>query len=281
MMRSDDKHQRLLSVLPAPHMHGPFSTCGIMLDVIIALLPLLLWACYIFGMRSLTVTAVSVAACVLIELLFTLVRRQKATITDLSAVVTGMLLAYNLPHTIPLWMPIIGAFFSIVIVKMLFGGLGKNVVNPALAGRACMLLSFSTAMTVPPVITRLGFFESYLPSDGLSGATPLSALLTPAKDGIGKVKPEDLLDMFIGNESGTIGEVSALLILAGLLYLLIRKVISWHIPVSYLGTVALLTFFLPAKGFDRFDYLYTLAHLCSGGLMLAAVFMATDYVTCP
>lgn len=281
MMSHDEKHEKLLSVLPAPHMHGPLRTSGIMLDVIIALLPLLLWACYIFGMRALTVTAVSVVSCVLFELLFTLVRRQKTTVLDLSAVVTGLLLAYNLPHTIPLWMPVIGAFFSIIIVKMIFGGLGKNVVNPALAGRACMLLSFSAAMTVPPVVTRLGFFESYTPPQNLSGATPLSSILTPAKDAIGKVRLEDLFEMFIGNESGTIGEVSALLILLGFLYLMIRKVISWHIPVSYLGTVALLTFFLPARGFDRFDYVYTLAHLCSGGLMLAAVFMATDYVTCP
>ena len=275
-----DSEQKLYQVSPSPHVRSASTTQTIMLDVLIALSPLLLWACYVFGLRALTVTLISVASCLIFELLFCLITKRKISVGDLSAVVTGVLLAYNLPHTIPFWMPVIGAFFSIVVVKMLFGGLGKNIVNPALAGRACMLVSFSSAMTVAPVLTRLGAFEGYLPPEALSGSTPLSAVLMPSDNGA-QISLDALFDMFIGYECGTIGEVSALLILLGFLYLLIRRVISWHIPVFYLGTVMLITFLLPAKGFERFDYVYTLAQLLSGGVMLAAVFMATDYVTCP
>ncbi len=275
------KKTRLLTVSPAPHMHAPKSTRMIMLDVIIALIPLLIWACYVFGFRALSVSAVSVLSCVLFELLFELITKKPISIGDLSAVITGLLLSYNLPHTIPLWMPVIGAFFSIVIVKMLFGGLGKNLVNPALAGRACMLLSFSSAMTVPSVLVKLGAFENYIPTEGISGATPLSSILTPPSEGTMTLSFEAVLNQFIGYETGTIGEVSAVLILVGLIYLLLRKVITWHIPLSFLATVALITFVLPDSGFERFDFMYVLTHLFSGGLMLGAVFMATDYVTCP
>ena len=275
-----DQNNTLFVVSSSPHMRAPDTTRSVMLDVLIALSPLILWGCYIFGMRALTVTLISVASCVLFELLFTLLTKKDVTIGDLSAVVTGVLLAYNLPHTIPFWMPVVGAFFSIVIVKMLFGGIGKNIVNPALAGRACMLLSFSSAMTVPPVLIKLGLFEDYIHSDGLVGSTPLSLILDPS-DASASFADAKLLDMLLGNECGTIGEVSALLILLGFVYLLIRKVVSWHIPLSYLGTVALITYLLPPAGIDRFNYSYVIAHLLSGGLMLAAVFMATDYVTCP
>lgn len=279
-MTVEQKPNKLFCVSSSPHLRAHDSTRTVMLDVLIALCPLLLWGCYIFGMRALTLTVISVASCLLFELLFNLITKKEITIGDLSAAVTGVLLAYNLPHTIPLWMPVVGAFFSIVVVKMLFGGLGKNVVNPALAGRACMLLSFTSAMSVSPVLTRLGLFESYLPPEAVSGSTPLSLVLNPESTVI-SLSNKELFDMFMGNECGTIGEVSALLILLGFLYLLLRRVISWHIPLTFLGTVALITYLLPAQGFERFDYTYTLGHLLSGGLMLAAVFMATDYVTCP
>lgn len=270
---------RLLTVSPSPHMHSPKTTTVVMLDVIIALVPLLIWACYVFGMRALTVTAVTVASCVLFELLYCLLLKKPLTIRDLSAVVTGLLLAYNLPVTIPLWMPVLGAFFSVVIVKMLFGGIGKNIVNPALAGRAFLIASFASAMTVKNLSGRLGFFENAADEMILSGATPLNTVLV--KTGEITFDLEGVKNAFIGYESGVIGEVSGLLIALGLVYLLIRKVITWHIPVAYIGTVAIFTYLLPPSGFARFDIYYTLTQICSGGLLLGAVFMATDYVTCP
>jgi electron transport complex protein RnfD len=256
------------------------STAGMMTDVIIALLPLLLWACYVFGLRALTVCALSVLSCVLFELLFTLITRKKITVLDLSAVVTGLLLAYNLPHTVPFWIPILGAFISIVPTKMLFGGLGKNLLNPAAFGKTLLLGCFFTVVCVPSAITRLGLFDP-LPVGEPLGPSPLSALLTPPADGISALNLNSLFDSFIGYERGNIGDVSSLLILAGLAYLLLRKVVSFHVPLTYLGTVALLTFLVPAQGFERFDVLYALSHLCSGSLMLASVFMACDPVTTP
>ncbi len=279
-MTQEQSSPHLLTVAPSPHMHSDHTTARIMLDVIIALIPLLIWGCYNFGMRALTVTLVSVLSSVLFEFLYTLLLKKPCTVGDLSAVVTGILLAYNMPTDIPLWMPIFGAFFAIIVVKMLFGGLGKNFVNPALAGRAAMLASFSSAMSIPAVLPKLGLFENYVRPSVYSTATPLSLAIAPDIQNH-TVSQDTLFEMFIGNESGTIGEVSAFLILISFAYLLIRKVISWHIPVTYLGTVAAITFLLPANGFTRFDLGYTLAHLLSGGLMLAAVFMATDYVTCP
>ena len=267
------QEKKLLTVSPSPHMHSKNTTTIVMLDVIIALLPLLAWAVYVFGWRVLLVTAVTVGSSVLFELLWCLILKKPVTVGDLSAVVTGLLLAYNLPSTIPLWMPVLGAFFAIVIVKMLFGGIGKNFANPALAGRAMLMISFSSDMMVAAGIR--GFFSGEI----ISEATPLSTALDPAKFNFNGYK--GVLDMFLGREPGVIGEVSAALILVGFVYLLIRKVITWHIPVAFLGTVALVTFFLPAQGFNRFDLVYTLSHLCSGGLMLGAVFMATDYTTCP
>ncbi|MBQ8236060.1 MAG: RnfABCDGE type electron transport complex subunit D [Clostridia bacterium] len=281
MTEERTKKAHLLMGSTAPHTRSPKSTHIIMLDVIIALIPLLIWACYVFGLRVLSVSAVSVLSCVLFELLFDLITKKPLTIGDLSAVITGLLLAYALPHTVPLWMPVAGAFISIVIVKMLFGGLGKNLVNPALAGKACMMFCFSSAMTVPSVLVKLGAFEKYIPVEGAWGTTPLSSILTPPSEGTMALSFESVLDQFLGYETGTIGEVSALLILVGFVYRLVRKVITWHIPLSFMATVALITFALPDNGFERFDFMYMLTHHFSGGLMQGAVFMATDYVTCP
>ncbi|MBQ9468544.1 MAG: RnfABCDGE type electron transport complex subunit D [Clostridia bacterium] len=278
-MNAPDSKPHLLTVSPSPHMHSPRTTSIVMLDVIIALVPLLIWACYVFGMRALTVTVITVGSCVLFELLYCLIMKKPITVYDLSAVVTGLLLAYNLPVTIPLWMPVLGAFFSVVIVKMLFGGIGKNIVNPALAGRAFLMASFASAMTVKTLSARLGLFGSVTDEMILSGATPLKAVLQ--NTGETTFDFETVKSAFIGYESGVIGEVSGLLIVLGLVYLLIRKVITWHIPVAYIGTVALFAYLLPPSGFARFDIYYTLTQVCSGGLLLGAVFMATDYVTCP
>ncbi len=280
-MNNNQPEKNLLTVSPSPHMHSSNTTSAVMLDVIIALLPLLVWACFVFGLRALTVTVITVASCVLFEFLYTLILKKPITVTDLSAVVTGLLLAYNLPVNIPLWMPVLASFFSVVVVKMLFGGLGKNIVNPALAGRAFLMLSFASAMTVPagiPALQKAGIFGNITNSEILTGATPLVSVLDSSEY---NNSFHTVLDMFIGNEAGVIGEVSVLFILIGFVYLLIRKVISWHIPVAFIGTVAVLTFLLPDSGFEQFDIVYTLSHLCSGGLMLGAVFMATDYVTCP
>ena len=279
MNANEKPEKQLLTVSPSPHMHSARTTTVVMLDVIIALIPLLIWACYVYGMRALTVTVVTVASCVAFELLYCLIMKKPITVVDLSAVVTGLLLAYNLPVTIPLWMPVLAAFFAIVIVKMLFGGIGKNLVNPALAGRAFLMLSFTKVMNDIPEVQRFGLFGS---TNGalISSATPLRALLDP-KSAVVCSMDTTVKDAFLGFEPGVLGELSGLLILVGLAYLLIRRVITWHIPVAFIGTVALFTYLIPPEGATALDIPYTLTQICSGGLLLGAVFMATDYVTCP
>ena len=265
----------------APFLKASATTRGIMADALIALLPLLFWGCYVFGFRVLTVCTLSVTSAVIFELLFALLAKKPVTIGDLSAVVTGLLIALLLPHTVPLWAPVAGSFFAIVIVKMPFGGLGKNPVNPALSAVALLSLCFSSAVAVPTVITKYGILDFAPSVQSQSDLTPLSDILIPAEDGMSALNLNDLFDRFIGYESGTIGEISALLLLAGLIYLMIRKVVSSHIPLTYLATVALITFFLPAVGFERFNFLYTLSHLCAGSVMLVAVFSANDTTTAP
>ena len=260
-----------LTVSSSPHAHGSFTTRRIMLDVIIALCLPLLGSVYFFGFRALTVTAVSVAAAVFFEWGYRKVMKMDCTIGDLSAVVTGMLLAFVCPVTIPYWTIIIGDFFAIVIVKQLFGGIGKNFMNPALAARAFMF-------SWPVLMTRwvqVGFQNgaSILnPVDAVTAATPLASLHT------GTLPGDGILNMFLGNIGGCIGETSALLILLGGVYLVVRKVISPRIPCVFIATVAVLTFLFP-QGNDRIRWMAS--QLFSGGLMLGAVFMATDYVTSP
>lgn len=273
-------------VNPSPHYRCGDTTPSIMRDVIIAMLPVLGGSVVFFGFRSLMLTLVCVAACLAFESLFNLITKRTNTVGDLSAVVTGMLLAFNLPVVTPYWMVVIGAFFAIVVVKCLFGGIGKNFLNPALAARA-FLFSWPTIMTtftkpMQEIYYQLSFvfgepmFVDGVVSDSvdaISGATALKSL----KEGV--LPDIDLWDLFIGNAPGSIGETSALLILIGFVYLLCRKVIRWHIPVCYLGTVALLTYLFPAEGIDNLTYMGY--ELLSGGLMLGAVFMATDYTTSP
>lgn len=259
--------EKLMVVSASPHMHTGTTTRGIMLDVIIALCPSLIASVVIFGLRALAVSLVSVAACVFFEWAFRkYVLKIHCTIGDLSAVVTGLLLAFNLPSSISYWMVIIGAAFAIIIIKQCFGGIGQNFINPALGGRIVMLLSFAGAMSswTQPLAGIMNLTGGTV---ALTGATPLAAV---------KEELPSLFEMFLGIRGGCLGETSALAILLGLVYLLIRKVIKLHIPLAFIGTV-----FVGALLFGKGDIQFAVYQLMSGGLLLGAVFMATDYSTSP
>lgn len=260
-----------LTISSSPHAHSPVTTQTIMRDVLIALIPAMLGSIYFFGFRALLVTLVSAAACVFFEWGFCKIRKLHCKTYDLSAVVTGVLLAFVCPVTIPYWTIILGDFFAIVLVKMLFGGLGKNIVNPALAGRA-FLFSWPVLMSN---WVKVGFDNAaglLSTADAVTAATPMSAMHQ------GALPEESILDMFLGNIGGCIGETSALLLIIGFLYLLYRKVITARIPLAYIGTVAILAFLFP-QGNDRIAWMA--AQVFGGGLILGAIFMATDYVTSP
>ena len=261
-------------VTSSPHIKAADDTRGLMADVCLALLPALVVSVLTFGPRALVLTVATVISCVFFEWLYNKLLHQPSTIGDLSAVVTGMLLAFNIPVAAPIWMPVIGGAFSVIVVKMLFGGIGKNFMNPALAGRAFMLASWPALMTV---WTRPGaelpLFGNVTVTDAISTATPLASLK-------GGALPEaDILRLFLGQTGGVIGETSALALLIGGAYLVYRKVISINIPAAYILTVAVLTFLFPMGGQERFVWM--LSQILSGGLMLGAIFMATDYVTSP
>ncbi len=247
----------MLNVSSSPHVRDNSSTRRIMLDVCIALLPACVFGVVNFGMRALAVLAVSVITCVVSEYLFEYFMHRPITVGDLSAVVTGLLLGMNMPHTIPLWIVMLGSVFAIIVVKQLFGGLGQNFMNPALAARCFLLISFAGRMTS-------------FTYDGVTGATPLALL----KSG----ESVNVLSMFLGTTAGVIGETSTVAILVGALYLIIRKVITPLIPMVYL---AVFSVFILLFGGHGFDMTYLAAELCGGGLMLGAFFMATDYVTSP
>ena len=258
-----------LTVSSSPHIRHEDNTRQIMVDVIIALMPALAIAIYVFGPRALTLTAVSAAGCLFFEWLYQRLMKKPVTVGDCSALVTGILLAYCLPVSSPMWMVLIGDAFAIIVVKQLYGGIGKNFMNPALSARA-FLMSFPVIMTTWPAIrTKLPLFAT---PDVVSSATPLASL----KEGL--MPNASLTDLALGMVGGSMGEISALALLAGGLYLISRKVIPFHTPVAYLGTVALLCFLFP-HGNGRVEFM--LAELCSGGLMLGAIFMATDYSTSP
>ena len=251
-----------LTVNSSPHIRGDFRTSRLMLDVVIALLPALAVGAVVLGIRALLVAVVSVAAAVATEVLYSTVLKKRNTVIDGSAVVTGLLFAMTLSVSVPLWLAAVGSAFAILAVKLLWGGLGQNIFNPALLARAAALALFPAALTRYPA----------LGADAVSSATPLHHMVMPA------LPEESILDMFLGNCPGSIGELSALALLAGGAYLVIRKVISARIPVAYLGTVAIITFV-----FHKTDNAlsWMLYQLFSGGLMLGAIFMATDYVTSP
>ena len=260
-----------LTISSSPHVHAPVTTQTIMRDVLIALAPALIGSVVLFGFRALLVTLVSAAACVFFEWAYAKLTKTSCKIYDLSAVVTGVLLAFVCPVTVPYWCIIIGDFFAIIVVKQLFGGIGRNIVNPALAGRAFMF-SYPALMTrwvKPGFDNAAGIFNTV---DAVTGATPLAQM------GKGMLPEATVSELFLGNIGGCIGETSVLLLLIGLLYLLARKVITLRIPVSFIGTVAVLTFLFP-QGNDNFQWM--VAQLFSGGLFLGAIFMATDYVTSP
>ncbi len=255
----------LLHVSSSPHIRSKIKTDHIMMMVAAALLPATVSGLYNFGWRVLLLTGISVGTCVGTEYLYEVLMHKKITIHDFSAVVTGLLLALNLPPSAPWWIPVIGGVFAIVIVKQLFGGLGQNIMNPALAARCFLLLSFTGQMTDFTPTKGWGTIV-----DTVSGATPLAAL----KSG----EHVDLMSMFMGNTTGTIGETSVLALLLGAIFLLIMKIIDLRIPLSYLGSFVIFMILFGGRGFD---VSFLLAHLCGGGLMLGAWFMATDYVTTP
>lgn len=255
---------KLLNLSSNPHIRDNVTTAEIMRDVFIALIPTTLYGIIQWGFNAALVCILTVAAAVISELVYEKCMKLPITIMDWSAAVTGLILALNCPPNIPAWIPCLGAVFAIIIVKQLYGGLGKNFMNPALAARCFMLISFAGKMTS---FTGVG-------ADALSGATPLAFMKTNP-DAIAKI---DLGAAFLGRIPGTIGEVSKLCVLIGAAYLIIRKVISPKIPLIYIGTVAVFTLLFGGHGFDLY---YLACELCAGGLIFGAFFMATDYVTSP
>ena len=269
---TDYKNLKLIAS-SSPHIRSNENTRSIMLDVIIAMLPALVWAIYNFGFKALLSVVVSVVACLFWEWLYRKLLKKPQSIGDLSAVVTGMLLAFVCPPELPWWALIIGAFFSIVVVKQLYGGIGCNFLNPALAGRAILLASYATAMTTWTLPTSKV-------DTVVSTATPLQIMKEGTVEKFAELTTNySVGDMFIGRIGGSLGEVSALALLLGFAWLLIRKVISWHTPVAFIGTVAILTLISAPAGIDNVQYM--LYNVFGGGLMLGAIFMATDYATSP
>lgn len=243
----------------SPHIHADISTKIIMKDVIIALMPALFASIYFFGIRALIITLLSVVACVLGEMIWQKLFHKQSTINDLSTVVTGILLAFCLPPTVPYYIPIIGGFFAIIIVKQVFGGIGRNFLNPALAARAFLMATWPASMAKWTL-------------DGVSAATPLETIKNIS------VGLPQIRNVFLGHTGGSIGETSCLALIIGGIYLLYKGVITWKIPATYIGTVFILSFLF---GNDAFSINYALYQIFSGGLFLGAIYMATDYTTSP
>ena len=270
---TDYKNLKLIAT-SSPHIREKVDTRSIMLDVIFAMIPALIIAVWNWGIRAIISVVVSVLGCVFFEWLYRKLLKKDCTVGDLSAVVTGMLIAYVCPVTLPYWVLLIGDFFAIFVVKQLYGGIGQNFLNPALAGRAAMLASYAGLMTTwAKPLTKLPVSSA---ADAVTAATPLAMM----KEGSLELVKETytLGDMFIGRIGGSIGEISAMMVLIGGIYLIGRKVISWQIPAAYIGTVAVLTFIFP-RGNDPLQWM--LYNILGGGLMLGAFFMATDYATSP
>lgn len=270
----------LLNISPSPHFHGKETTRNLMLGVVLALMPALFTSVFYFGIGAVIVTATSISSCILFEYLIQrFILKKPMSITDGSALVTGLLLAFNLPSNIPVFVIILGSLVAIGIAKMTFGGLGNNPFNPALVGRVFMLISFPVQMTSWPVPS--GFKTGY--TDAVTGATPLAILKEGIKNGESlaqlMAKVPTTIQMLMGKMGGSIGEVAALALLIGFGYMLYKKIITWHIPVSVIGSVAIFTAILwlinPETNASP------VFHLLTGGLLLGAIFMATDYVTSP
>ena len=263
-----------LTVSPSPHIKSPETTTTVMMDVILALVPALVWGVYVFGWRALAITVLSVASAVGFEAAAQKILHRPVTVIDLSAALTGLLIALNLPVSVPLWMPVIGSFFAIVVAKQLFGGIGKNFVNPALAARVFMFswAGDMTRFTAPG--ERVNSLAITLADTVfVASATPLASLKT------GVLPQSTVLDMIVGDTAGCIGEVSALLLIVGGIYLLARRTITWHIPASFIATVAVLTLVFARGDVSAWDFMAR--EVFAGGLMLGAIYMATDYSTSP
>ncbi len=273
--------QNKLIVSLSPHDHAKDSVSKIMFGVVIAMIPALLVSVYFFGLDAIRVNLIAIAACIFFEwIIQKFLLKGEVTITDGSAIVTGMLLAFNVPSNLPWWIIVIGAIVSIGVGKMSFGGLGNNPFNPALVGRVFLLISFPVQMTSWPKVQVLNFAMT----DAQTGATPLAIVKEGIKNGesfssIINNLPTSYSDMFFGQMGGSLGEISAIALIIGGLYMLYRKIITWHIPVSIIATVAIFTGIL--YGINPDKYADPLFHLLTGGLMLGAIFMATDMVTSP
>ena len=252
--------EKLLNVSSSPHVRNKITTQNLMFDVAIAMIPASVYGVWQFGMHALLVLIATVVSCVLSEYVYEKLMKKPITVSDGSAVVTGMILALNMPPEIPVWIPFLGGIFAIIVVKQLYGGLGQNFMNPALAARCFLLISFAGFMN--------NFSSAKLGFDSMSGATPLAAMRAG--------NDVDLMSLLVGRVPGTIGEVSVIALLIGAVYMIARKVISPRIPLIYIGTVAVFIFL-----FGGFDITYVAKEVCAGGLIFGAFFMATDYVTSP
>ena len=252
--------EKLLNVSSSPHVRNKITTQNLMFDVAIAMIPASVYGVWQFGMHALLVLIATVVSCVLSEYVYEKLMKKPITVSDGSAVVTGMILALNMPPEIPVWIPFLGGIFAIIVVKQLYGGLGQNFMNPALAARCFLLISFAGFMN--------NFSSAKLGFDSMSGATPLAAMRAG--------NDVDLMSLIVGRVPGTIGEVSVIALLIGAVYMIARKVISPRIPLIYIGTVAVFIFL-----FGGFDITYVAKEVCAGGLIFGALFMATDYVTSP
>ena len=252
--------EKLLNVSSSPHVRNKITTQNLMFDVAIAMIPASVYGVWQFGMHALLVLIATVVSCVLSEYVYEKLMKKPITVSDGSAVVTGMILALNMPPEIPVWIPFLGGIFAIIVVKQLYGGLGQNFMNPALAARCFLLISFAGFMN--------NFSSAKLGFDSMSGATPLAAMRAG--------NDVDLMSLIVGRVPGTIGEVSVIALLIGAVYMIARKVISPRIPLIYIGTVAVFIFL-----FGCFDITYVAKEVCAGGLIFGAFFMATDYVTSP
>lgn len=268
-----------LLVITSPHLKDPTTTSSIMLSVVVALIPTAIAATLLFGLRALMLICVCVASCIIFEYLYNLATKQPSTISDCSAVVTGMLLAFNLPSTLPFWMAMVGCFVAIVIVKMLFGGIGRNFANPAITARVVLLVSFASAMGDPSAFVNPVFADGKI--SYIAGATPLAAINTTQMGGLSDIGNmamgsvdgvPNVFEMLFGLKGGSLGETCAITLLIGGIYLIYKKVISPIIPLTYIGTVFVMSWVLGVN---------PISQVLAGGLILGAFFMATDYSTSP
>ena len=262
-----------LTVSASPHARSNETTTGIMLDVLIALLPAVVMSVVYFGTRALVLTVVTTATAILAEFISRKVMKRDNTIGDLSAAVTGVILAMNFPADLPLWIAAIGSIVAIVVVKQMFGGIGQNFVNPAITARIILMVSFPTAMALSEWVLP---FENTWSADALTSATPMAELAKAAGGDLSAANLPSMMDMLLGKHGGSMGEVCSLALIIGGLYLIIRKVISPVIPLTFIGTVAVFTLIAGGGNVE-----YMVYQLLGGGLMLGAIFMATDYTTSP